>query len=67
MGRTGQTVTLRVNSDADAELLAKALRDSCWPGLTVKQFHYTEARDVLRLLWALQYEAQADKEEDHNG
>ena len=51
--RDPATVTLRVESRKDAELLAKALRDSVFEGLTVKQFHADEARDVLRYLHAI--------------
>lgn len=65
MRKTGMTnnatVTLRVDSRKDQELLAKALRDSCFAGLTVKQFHADEARDVLLYLWALTVEGQKER------
>lgn len=60
------TVTLRVDNQIDQELLARALRASCFDGLTVKQFHREEARDVLVYLHAIMSERDMDRN-DANG
>lgn len=49
----GNEITLDYTSPVDAVILAKALRESVFGGLTVEQFHASEAVDVLRLLWAM--------------
>lgn len=48
----GSQIILDYRSPKDAEILAKAIRDGVFHGLTVKGFHSTEATDVLRILWA---------------
>lgn len=48
----GNEIILDYKSPVDAVILAKALRESVFDGLTVKQFHASEAVDVLRLLRA---------------
>lgn len=57
----GNDIILTYDSQFDAELLAKAVRESVFGDLTVKGFHASEARDVLLLLYALSDEATHGK------
>lgn len=57
----GNDIILTYDSPFDAELLARAIRESVFGDLTVKGFMASEATDVLRLLYALSDEAAHGK------
>jgi hypothetical protein len=62
----GETIILDINDPGDQAMVAKALRDSCFHGLTVKDFHASEAKDMLLYLWAILGEKDG-AQDDANG